>query len=67
MEPSKKSPEMTKFLENMFGRSTAIQGNTCTTCAGDATSFRDDLSVKEYAISGMCQTCQDEVFGANEN
>ena len=26
--------------------------------------FRDDLSRKEYSISGMCQDCQDEVFGA---
>lgn len=27
------------------------------------TAFRDDLSRKEYKISGMCQKCQDEVFG----
>ena len=26
--------------------------------------FRDDLSRKEYSISGLCQNCQDEVFGA---
>lgn len=26
--------------------------------------FRDALSVKEYHISGLCQSCQDEVFGA---
>ena len=25
--------------------------------------FRDDLSRKEYSISGLCQDCQDEVFG----
>lgn len=24
--------------------------------------FRDDLSRKEYTISGMCQQCQDKVF-----
>jgi len=24
--------------------------------------FRDPLSVKEYAISGMCQACQDDFF-----
>ncbi|RAP48940.1 MAG: hypothetical protein BZ138_08540 [Methanosphaera sp. rholeuAM270] len=24
--------------------------------------FRDQLSVKEYHISGLCQKCQDEVF-----
>lgn len=26
--------------------------------------FRDELSAKEYYISGMCQSCQDSVFGA---
>lgn len=25
--------------------------------------FRDELSAKEYYISGMCQRCQDKVFG----
>jgi hypothetical protein len=30
------------------------------------TSFRDDLSRKEYQISGMCQRCQDDIFGADE-
>lgn len=27
------------------------------------TEFTDELSVKEYAISGMCQNCQDGIFG----
>lgn len=26
-------------------------------------SFKDELSEKEFRISGMCQACQDEVFG----
>lgn len=30
----------------------------------DTEGFRDQLSVKEFAISGLCQNCQDEVFGA---
>lgn len=25
--------------------------------------FRDPLSVKEFHISGLCQKCQDEMFG----
>lgn len=29
----------------------------------DTEGFRDQLSVKEFAISGLCQNCQDEVFG----
>lgn len=35
----------------------------CTTCNGPATSFRDQLSAREHSISGMCQRCQDEIFG----
>lgn len=37
----------------------------CPTCGTDilAGSFRNPLSVKEYGISGMCQRCQDSVFG----
>jgi hypothetical protein len=30
-------------------------------------SFRDDLSIKEYKISGMCQKCQDDFFGVSED
>lgn len=28
--------------------------------------FRDDLSRKEFHITGMCQKCQDEVFEGKE-
>ena len=36
----------------------------CNTCCkeGDL-EFRDALSYKEHQISGICQDCQDEVFG----
>jgi formylmethanofuran dehydrogenase subunit E len=34
----------------------------CPLCAEPITEFRDDLSRKEYGISGMCQKCQDRVF-----
>lgn len=31
-------------------------------------SFRDDLSKREFEISGLCQKCQDEFFnGGNFN
>jgi len=38
-------------------------GDSCTTCKTPHLKFRDDLSIKEYGISGMCQTCQDKTFG----
>ena len=25
--------------------------------------FKDELSKKEYSISGLCQDCQDKIFG----
>ena len=34
----------------------------CITCGKEATKFKDDLSIKEFAISGMCQVCQDSFF-----
>lgn len=32
----------------------------------DLTKFRDPLSVKDYGITGMCQSCQDEFFKPGE-
>jgi len=42
---------------------------SCTTCGGavDRSSFRDELSVREWGISGLCQTCQDIVFADEED
>ena len=44
-----------------------VDAGLCATCAGEVGPFRDDLSRKEYRIGGMCQTCQDKVFGSEEN
>lgn len=33
-------------------------------CGKPIESFRDALSEREYGISGFCQQCQDDVFGA---
>jgi len=63
-EPSEKSPETETFLERVTGRDrrSSIEADTCTICGQEATRFRDKLSIKEYRISGMCQSCQDKVF-----
>jgi len=34
----------------------------CTTCIKRIGPFKNELSRIEYAISGMCQECQDKVF-----
>ena len=61
-----KSPEKEEFLEQAFGRTSALQSSICVRppigCGGPATEFKDDLSREEYAISGLCQACQDSVF-----
>lgn len=68
--PTKKSAEIEQLLSTILGaipgaqssREDAIRSDTCATCGGSATDFRDTLSEKEYTISGMCQRCQDDVF-----
>lgn len=32
-----------------------------------STDFTDDLSLKEFQLSGLCQECQDEVFSSNDS
>ena len=59
-EPSKKSPEITNFLQKNFGRTDSIKLNSCNK---PAINFRNEISKKEYTISGLCQQCQDSVFG----
>ena len=43
-----------------------LQLDLCPLCGDIPGSFRDALSAKEYRISGMCQNCQDRVFGGEE-
>ena len=34
----------------------------CVSCKKDAVFFKDELSHREYGISGLCQSCQDKIF-----
>ena len=65
--PTKKSEAIESLIDsttpNPKGRRGAIEADECTWCGGAATDFRDNLSRKEYTISGMCQACQDKTFG----
>ena len=67
-EPSSKSARLDLYLSVLTGKSREIQiaSSLCMTCDGDAINFRDELSLKEYTISGMCQACQDKVFGVKD-
>jgi len=53
---------------NTFGRarSVAISGQSCVCCGGRADIFTDELSRKEFSISGFCQVCQDDFFNNDE-
>ena len=62
IEEAPKSPEIKEFLEAVFGRSSSIGSQVCASCGKSANDFQDELSRREYSISGLCQRCQDEVF-----
>ncbi len=40
----------------------AIADEVCNLCGEPILSFEDELSLKEYEISGCCQNCQNELF-----
>jgi len=67
MIPTKKHPDIEKLLTHMspvgLSRQEAVARELCAFCGGCAKSFKDGLSIREYEISGLCQTCQDETFG----
>lgn len=69
--PSRKAPAIENLLNNLnmgsgIDRTIAIHNNICTSCGGIALEFSDDLSEREYEISGFCQECQDKIFGGEE-
>lgn len=71
--PDKKRPLMEQFVDKMdtamFGRTRtgSIRKDICVLCGGPATEFTDEISRKEYTISGSCQKCQDAIFAEEED
>jgi hypothetical protein len=73
--PSKKSKAIEDYLNLLYvqitghskGRRETIIINECVACGNEASKFHDDLSRKEYTISGRCQVCQDEMFGYSQS
>lgn len=71
-QPTEKSPEVEDSLTKLFGvnRRESITEKVCVSCGAEnltEESFRDELSLREFHISGLCQNCQDSVFGTDEN
>ena len=71
MKPEEKSPEMDAALKQIFGidRPHSIMTKMCVFCGKPAldVDFRDEISRREFAISGICQSCQDQVFGGEDS
>jgi hypothetical protein len=68
-KPSDKSKGVEEALDNIYrmigkvSRTEAIEADKCAACGEEAVEFRDKLSKHEFTISGLCQKCQDSVFG----
>jgi hypothetical protein len=62
--PSIKDQAIDTFIEKSFKirRVETIHKDVCVICKKDAKNFKDELSKKEYSISGICQNCQDNLF-----
>lgn len=59
-----KSPEMKALIEGFFpGTAAKIAAHICPMCEQPIGEFKDEASVREYEISGLCQSCQDDFFG----
>lgn len=43
----------------------AVREGKCSICGKtiNLADFRNELSKREYTISGLCQKCQDDIFG----
>ena len=68
MERTKEMQEtIDNISEKLFGKSltNAQEGGVCVSCEREVKEFRNKLSLKEYSISGMCQECQDSIFGVD--
>lgn len=69
MAPSiARDPNLNKFLSSLMGKNNidAIEKDICIVCDKSAVEFKDEISRREFRISGMCQECQDGIFNAVE-
>ena len=66
MKPAPKSKSLNQLLNGVFNREACITHDVCVDCGESAEDFRDALSIKEFSLSGLCQICQDSVFGTEE-
>jgi hypothetical protein len=59
-----KSSGIKHIIDTVFpGTNKKTKEKTCPVCKQRIEGFRDYISEREYEISGLCQECQDSVFG----
>ncbi len=71
MSHFRRTPEVMDTVDAMANEeygmtlTSALEEGVCVDCKQkvEVGSLRDALSVREYQISGFCQSCQDKVFG----
>lgn len=65
--PTSKSKSIEDTLIEIVGisRQEAAEKGICTFCKQPISDFHDAVSRREYLISGLCQKCQDEVWGGD--
>ena len=60
-------PDLSKPVFTLFPQmADRLLANKCATCEQNIGEFRDEISAKEFGISGMCQDCQDAFFQVSE-
>ncbi len=68
-EPISRSRAMEDYVNSsssmLYGRklTDCVKQDICVCCGRAATKFADSKSRIEFTISGLCQSCQDKVFG----
>ena len=71
-QPTQKSSSIEGLLQRLGGgvdRRQTIAEDICHPvmgCGQPATEFRNEISRKEFTISGLCQKCQDSIFDLRE-
>lgn len=58
-------PFASLIARELLGRQ--VLPGTCHICGDRVEFFKDQLSLVEYGISGMCQECQDKTFNMTED
>lgn len=63
---TERHPVLEQMLETVFPEERErVKNHRCPFCGEQIREeeFRDEICKKEYEISGLCQKCQDEIFG----